>query len=158
MEGYNLYNLPFQRGLALLATAKPAEAYRQFEAAWSMNPPSPTRELTLLNLGRTGLRLGRNDDAVRYLEQLLALDPQRKEGRFLLAMALTTRNQNERAYVILDKLIAEGEKGPAYYGRAVANYGLKRKAEALSDIEMAMRLAPDNPNLREWRAKIQAMP
>lgn len=157
-EGYNLYNLPFQRGLALLATARPAEAYRQFEAAWALNPPSPTRELTLLHLGRTGLQLGRHDDAIRYLDHLVALDPRRKEGRFLLAMALITRNRNERAHQILDELIAEGEKGPAYYGRALANYGLKRKAEALSDIEMALRLTPGNPNLREWQAKIKAMP
>lgn len=52
----------------------------------------------------------------------------------------------------------ERADGPAFYARALANYSLKRKAEALSDIENAMRSAPDNPNLREWHAKILAMP
>ena len=30
-------------------------------------------------------------------------------------------------------------------------------SEALSDIDNAIRLGPDNPNLREWQAKIRAM-
>jgi tetratricopeptide (TPR) repeat protein len=157
-EGYDVYNLPFQRGLALLATGKPADAYRQFQLAWAKNPPSPTRELTLLHLGRTGLQLGRHDEALGYLDQLVTLAPEHKEGRFALGMALVSRGQNERARQILDQLVAEGGKAPAYYGRALANYGLKRKAEALSDIETAIRIGPDHPNLREWQARIKAMP
>ena len=49
-DGYNLYNLPFQRGLALMAMGRVAEAHRQFEATRDMNPPSPTKELLLLHL------------------------------------------------------------------------------------------------------------
>jgi tetratricopeptide (TPR) repeat protein len=157
-EGYDQYNLPFQRGLALLATGKPADAYRQFQIAWARNPPSPTRELTLLHLGRTGLQIGRIDEAIVYLEQLAKLAPAHREGRFALGMALVSRGGHERARAIFDQLVAEGGKAPAYYGRALANYGLKRKAEALSDIETAIRLGPDHPNLRDWQAKIKAMP
>ena len=40
----------------------------------------------------------------------------------------------------------------------MANYGMKRKAEAKSDIDNAIRLGLDNPVLREWQAKIGAMP
>ena len=64
----------------------------------------------------------------------------------------------EPAHELLDRLVKEDGQGGAYYGRALANYGLKRKPEALSDIETAIRLGPDNPNLREWQAKIRAMP
>jgi lipoprotein NlpI len=157
-ERYNLYNLPFQRGLALLALGKPVEAYRNFEIAWSRNPPSPTRELTLLHLGRIALQQRNADDAVRLFQMLVSLDPGSKEGRYLLGMALITKNEHARAYEILDRLVKEEGKGPAFYGRALANYGLKRKAEALSDIETAVRLNPENPGLREWQAKIKAMP
>ena len=156
--GYDLYNLPFQRGLSLLALGKPNEAYRAFELSWQGRPPSPTRELLFLNLGRTAMQLGRHGDAVYWLRELQSLDPKNKEGRFLYAMALITVGDNARAHGFLDGLVREGGKAPAYYGRALANYGLKRKAEALADIETAMRLAPENPNLREWQAKIRAMP
>ena len=156
-EGYRLFNLPFQRGLSLLAVGKTAEAYRQFELTRDLQPPSPTRELLYLHLGRTGLQLGKRDEAVRDLTQLLALDPRHKEGRFLLAMAHVTRGRHAEALAILDKLLAEERSGAAYYGRALAHHGLNRKAEALSDIENAIRIGPDNANLREWQAKIRAM-
>jgi tetratricopeptide (TPR) repeat protein len=157
-EGYNLYNLPFQRGLVLLGLGRLPEAYRQFELARAMNPPSPTRELMLLNLGKLGLQLGKREEALRDLEQLAALQPRNVEGRFLLGMALITQGQHARAKEIMDGLVQETGKGASYYGRALAHYGLKRKAEAMSDIEAALRLGQDNANVREWQAKIRAMP
>jgi tetratricopeptide (TPR) repeat protein len=157
-EGYDLYNLPFQRALALLATGKPLEARRQLEKTWAMNPPSPTRELTLLHLGRIAMQEGNPGEAIRVLRALQSIDPANKEGRLLLGMAFVTIRDYGHAFEVLDKLVAEGAKGPPHYARALANYGLKRKAEALADIETAIRLAPDNPNLREWQAKIKAMP
>lgn len=157
-QGYRLYNLPFQRALSLIALGKPAEAYRQLEAARAMNPPSPTRELMLVHLGRVAMQLGKPDEAVRSLEQLLAVDARNKEAPFLLAMAHLMRNDHEKARVIADRLVREAPNGGAYYARALAHFGLKRKAEALADIEQAIRLGPDNPNLRQWQAKIQAMP
>jgi tetratricopeptide (TPR) repeat protein len=157
-QGYDLFNLPFQRGLSLLALGKLPQAYQQFEATWTHRPPSPTRELLFLNLGRTALKLGKNHEAVKWLRELQAVDPGNKEGRYLLGMALISIDDHAHAHDLLNMLVREDPRGPAYYGRALANYGLKRKAEALADIETAMRLGPDNPNLREWQAKIRAMP
>jgi len=59
---------------------------------------------------------------------------------------------------VLDRLIAEDRNPRAYYARALANYSLKRKAEAAADIEAAIRMWPSNPNLVEWQRKIQALP
>jgi tetratricopeptide (TPR) repeat protein len=157
-QGYNAYNLPFQRGLSLLATGKPEEAYRQLEAARAMSPPSPTRELLLLNLGRTALQLGRADAAIRDLEPLLAADPRHKEARYLLGMAYVTREDHARAEEVLSRLLAEDASGPAFYARARANHGLKRKAQALADIGEALARDPRNPHLLEWQARIRAMP
>jgi hypothetical protein len=59
---------------------------------------------------------------------------------------------------VLDRLLAQESSGPGFYARALANYGLKRKAQALSDIDNAIRLGPDSPVLHEWRRKIEALP
>jgi protein O-mannosyl-transferase len=157
-DGYNLFNLPFERGMALSALGKTAEAHAQFATAMAMKPTSPTREVLQLQLGRTALQLGRHDEALGHLENLLATDPSNKEARYLLAMALIGKDGHARASAILDKLLAEDPNASAYYARALANYGLKRKAEARSDIDNAIRLGLDNPDIRGWQAKIGAMP
>lgn len=157
-QGYKLYNLPFQRGLALLALGRPAEAYRQFEITVAGNPQSPTRELALLHLARTGLPLGKQEEAIKSLEQLITIDPRHKEGRYLLGMAYYTKGDYARALDLLDRLLLDDARGPVYYAHAMANFGLKRKAEALADIENAIRLGPDHPAMHQWRARIQAMP
>jgi tetratricopeptide (TPR) repeat protein len=157
-QGYRLYNLPFQRGLALLALRRPEEALKQFELTRSLNPPWPTRDIALLELGRTAMQLGRRDEALAALEQLARFDPRNPEGRYLLSMAYIMRGEPARALPLLDQLLVEGPSGRVYYARALAHYALKRKAEALADIENAIRLVPDNPNLRDWRGRILAMP
>lgn len=157
-RGYNLFNLPFQRGLALLSLGDLAAAHGQFAAAMALNPTSPTREALLLQMGRSALRLGRKDEAVGHLENLLAADPANKEGRYVLAMALISKQEHARAGAILNRLLADGPNAGAFYARALANHGLGRKTEALSDIDNAIRLGLDNPVIREWQAKIRAMP
>lgn len=156
-QGYKLYNLPFQRAMSLAALGKPAEAYQQLLATHGLSPPSPTRELMLLHLGRLGMQLGKADDAIASLRQLAAHDPKHKEGRFLLAMAHVMKNEHAEALRIADELARDDPSGRVFYARALANFGMKRKAEALADIEKALRQSPDNPNLLQWRDKIRAM-
>jgi Tfp pilus assembly protein PilF len=158
-DGYGLYNLPFQRGLAFMALGKPAEAYLQFQITHAMSPPSPIRELTLLQMGRAGVQLGKHDEAIEALERMLSSDPRHKEARYLQAMAYLAKGDHARARSLLDAWLADGGvNAPGLYARAMANYGLKRKAEALADIELAMRMGLDNPTLRQWKARIAAMP
>jgi protein O-mannosyl-transferase len=157
-EGYKAYNLPFQRGLALLALGRVEEAYREMEATLAQSPASPTREIALLHLGRAGMQLGKREEPARALEQLVALEPRHKEGRYLLGMASVMNGNPARAREVLDALVQEDPSARAHYARALANYALRRKPEALADIERARRLGADNPNLREWEAKIRALP
>jgi tetratricopeptide (TPR) repeat protein len=157
-EGYRLYNLPIQRGMALMALGRTPEAHQQFEITRQMNPPSPTREFLWLQLARSELQLGRNDEAIVNAERLLAVQPRSKEARYVQALAYIAKGDAARAREILDAWLSEGENAPALYARAMANYGLKRKPEALADIDGALRLGLDNPTLRQWKARIQAMP
>ena len=156
-QGYSLYNLSFQRGLALAALGRPADAYAQFQATRKMNPPSPTRELMLLQIGRLGLQLQKVDEAIGALKELTTIEPQNREGAYLLSMGYVMNHDYEHARELLDALVQKEPTRQAYYARALANYGLKRKAEALSDIDNAIRMGPDDPHLREWQAKIKAL-
>ncbi len=157
-EGYTLYNLSFQRGLALFGLGRVEEGYREMEAVLSRSPPSPTREIALQHLGRSGMQIGKRTEAVRALEQLVTLQPRHKEGRYLLGMASVMNGNPARAREVLDTLLQEEPSARAHYARAMANYALRRKPEALADIEIARRLGTDNANLRDWEAKIRALP
>ncbi|QJR16533.1 tetratricopeptide repeat protein [Usitatibacter palustris] len=156
-QGYNLYNLSFQRGLAFQALNRAPDAYREFTAARASNAPSPTRELIDLQLGRSAMHLGKTDEAISLFEGLVAKEPANREARYNLGMAYVAKGSAQRAVEVLDKLIAEDANGRAYYARALANYALKRKKEALEDIGNAMRIIGATPHLQEWQVKIQAL-
>jgi protein O-mannosyl-transferase len=157
-QGYKLYNLHFQRGLALMALRRNDEALAQFGRTLDANPPSPTLNITLLQVGRLAVQMGHYGSATAALDRLVYIEPSHKEGRYLLGMSLVMEKDYERARKVLDRLIADDRNPRAFYARALANYGLKRKTEALADIEEAMKLGMDNPHMREWKARIQAMP
>ena len=157
-QGYTLYNLQAQRAQSLLALGRLPEAWAALVAARDAHPPSPIRERVLLDLGKVGLQVNQADTARAALETLLQTDPKNAEARYLLAMAYVRGGELERAKAILDALVAEGGSGPAYYGRALANYGLKRRAEALADIAEAIRRDPNNGMLHDWQARIRALP
>ena len=72
-------------------------------------------------------------------------------------MAYLNAGDLAAAQDLFSGLLSVLQDGPAYYGRAVANYRLKKKAEALSDIENARRIGPDNEAVRDWEAKIRAL-
>ena len=157
-EGYALYNLWFQRGLAMLALNRQFEAYQYFQVTRTRDPPSPTRELNLMHLARLALQLGRKDEAIDALQAMRAIDPQHREARLLLALALVSNGDALSGLGLAEGLVKERGDAPAHYARAVAYHGLGRKRDALADIDEALRQAPDNPNLRAWQAKIRAMP
>src|SRR5258708_1356372 len=119
---------------------------------------TPACEALLLNRGRAAVRLGKPDDAARDLGQLLAADPRNGEGRYLLGMAYIMKGEHARALAVLDPLALDEKSMRAYYGRALAYHGLKRKADATADIENAIRLAPGNQNLPECQAQIPPLP
>jgi len=156
-QGYDLYNMPFQRGLAYAKLGKIAEAEREFTVAMAMNPPTPAREILMLQLGRAALQAGHPDAAISNLQSFLTKEPRHGEARYLLAMAYVAKHEPARALEVIDALgVAPG--GAAHYVRAIAAYGLGRKAEALREIDAAIGLDPRNAVLRDWQAKIKAMP
>lgn len=157
-QGYDLYNLPVQRGLSLAALNRREEALRQFEAAWKLAPPSPTAEVVLLNMGRLALQLDNADVAASALDGVLAKQPGNKEARYLRAMTHVKKGEPDAARELFTRLLAEEPSVAAYFGRATANLAAGRKAEARADIEQALRGDPRNPQLRQLQERILAMP
>jgi tetratricopeptide (TPR) repeat protein len=156
-QGYAMANLWCQRGGLELGLGRPQEARPDLEKCLAMNPPPPVRAQALSQLGRIDLQAGKRPEAIVTLQKLLEVDPAHREGKYLLGMAYVMGSEFEKAKAILDKLIAEEPAPLAYYARAVANHGLKRKDQALSDIDNAARMAPNDPNIREWQARIRGM-
>jgi tetratricopeptide (TPR) repeat protein len=157
-QGYKLYNLPLQRGIALAALNRNEEAFRSFGDALALDAPSPSREVALLHVGRLGMLLQRHDEAIPALEALLVKDGKNREARYLLGMGLVAKGRHERAVEVLDPLIEVDRNPRAYYARALAHYNLRHKAQAQADIDMAVRLWPENANLREWQKRIAQLP
>jgi tetratricopeptide (TPR) repeat protein len=153
-QGYDLYSLPFQRGLAYIALGRPADAYRELDIARSMQPPSPTREIMLINLARVSLQSNHPYEATLATRQLLEIQPGNIEARYLLAMSHIVQSQHDRA---LEALAGAPDTGPVHYARALAYHGLNRKVDAQREIEAAIRIGPPNPSLQQWRARIDAM-
>ncbi len=156
-QGYTLFNLYCQRGGILLAQGQLDPAREQLSKCILADPPRPVRISALTQLGRLDLMAGRRDFAIASLEQVLALEPGHREAKYWLGMAFVMKTEFARGKAVLDQLIREEQAPLAYYARAIANHGLKLKAEALSDIDNAARLAPADPNIREWQARIRSM-
>ena len=156
--GYDFPGLRYQRGIALHVLGRRAEAHREFELALTETPVVPSREAVLALKGRVALEMGQVDEAMADLQAALKLDPRHRKARRGLRMAGVIQRDYESARTIFGKLIEESPDGQVYYGRALANHGLRNKTEALADIEHAIRLTPDNPMLTEWRSRIRAMP
>jgi predicted Zn-dependent protease len=114
------------------------------------------REILLLQLGRTALQTGQRDEAIKDLQMYLATDSRHAEARYLLAMAHISKGEHARALEVIGG--GPVPRGSEHYARAVAYHGLGRKAEASQEIEAAVRGSPGNPVLRDWQAKIRAMP
>lgn len=155
--GYNLYNLPFQRALSLLALNRVPEAHAELVKANAMNPPPPTGDLVRLHLGRTALQLGKTEEAIASLAPLVAAQPENADARFTLAMALVAHKDYARALEALEGLSKDKPSARAHYARALAHFGLKHRSEALAEIDAALRITPEAPHLKEWQARIQAM-
>jgi tetratricopeptide (TPR) repeat protein len=165
-QGYDLWNLPFQRALSLRAMGRLHDAVGQFVLARQFLtavdpadvPSSDGRHAILLELGRTALAANEPAVALDALKALHEDEPHDKQGRFLLAMAMVSTHDYAGAKALLDPLVKDDGSAPAYYARALANNGLQRKAEALADIDAAIQRDPRNAALRQWRERIAAAP
>jgi protein O-mannosyl-transferase len=157
-QGYDFPGLAYQRGVILYALGRMEEAYRQLTAAVAESTTSPQREEALAYQGRTALEMGDVDAAISALDAALKIDPAHKKARLSMGMARGRKGDHQQALAIFDRLLAEGDFGRARYGRALAYLGLKRRTDAIADLEAAVRQDPENQQFKTVLARVRAQP
>jgi len=157
-QGYYLASLEYQRGITLLALKDYTQARDAFTRALEKKPEKSERLEILTMRARAELELGETNQARQDLNKVLRQMPDHKKALVSMGILHVKTGQNQLAHDLFSAMLLKDSHGSLFQGRAMANYGLKRKAAALADIDRAIELAPMESGYREWREKILSMP
>jgi len=146
-------------GLAQVLLADRFETLRKFDAAiaiyHAIPPDSPYFHMAQIQAALDAQRLGRNDDAVADLKKLLAADPKDSEGWVALGDTYRASEKYAEAVDAYDHaaaVIATPSKRdwPMYYARAMAKEKLHRLDDSEADIQAALKLSPEQPEMLNY--------
>ena len=146
-------------GLAQLLLAVRFETLRKFESAiaiyQSIEPNSPYYRMAQVQSALDLQRLGKNDEAIAGLKKLVAVDS--NDGESWVALGDTYRASSKfaeavEAYDRAEKAIARPSRRdwPMFYARAMAKEKLKRLDDSENDIQVALKLSPEQPELLNY--------
>jgi tetratricopeptide (TPR) repeat protein len=146
-------------GLANLLLADRFETLRKFDQAiaiyHAIPKDSPYFRMAQVQAALNAQRLGRHDAAIADLKKLVTLDPQDTES--WIALGDTYRASEKFAEAIdaydqAEKAIPSPTRRdwPMFYARAMAKERLKRLDESEADIEIALKLSPEQPELLNY--------
>jgi tetratricopeptide (TPR) repeat protein len=153
-----LYLRP-ELGLAQILLADRFETMRKFDSAIAIyhgiEPASPYFRMAQIQAGLDEQRLGKNDDAIADLKKLVATDP--KDSEAWVALGDTYRasdkfSESVDAYDHAEKAIPHLSKRdwPMFYARAMAKEKLKQLDGSETDIQTALKLSPEQPELLNY--------
>ncbi len=130
-------------GLAAFRAGRPQEALETLGAVVATQPDY--RDAQML-LGQSYLMVGLKRPAKRHFEQVLARQPDNGQAAFLLGFSLYQASRWFEAVEALDRAhsLARANPYPRLY-RGLARLKLGDPRAARSDIQAALRLAPDDP-------------
>lgn len=146
-------------GLAQVLLADRFESLRKFDTAidiyHGIAPDSPYFHMAQIQAALDAQRMGRNDDAVADLKKLVAANPDDSEGWMALGDTYRAADKNAEAVAAYDhaaQLIGTPSRRdwPMFYARAMAKEKLKRLDESEADIELALKLSPQQPELLNY--------
>lgn len=135
------------------------ENLRKHEAAiaiyQSIPKESPYYRMAQVQAALNQQRLGKSDAAIAELRKLVTADPADSESWVALG---DTYRAGEKyadaisAYDAAEKAIAKPTRRdwPMFYARAMAKERLKRLDDSEADIELALKLAPEQPELLNY--------
>jgi tetratricopeptide (TPR) repeat protein len=146
-------------GLAQILLADRFETMRKFDLAitiyHAIEPASPYFRMAQIQAALDEQRLGRNDDAVADLKKLVAADP--KDSESWVALGDIYRASDKfadavGAYDHAENAIAHLSKRdwPMFYARAMCKEKLKQLDASEADIQTALKLSPEQPELLNY--------
>jgi tetratricopeptide (TPR) repeat protein len=146
-------------GLARVLLADRFETLRKYETAIALYhaipPDSPYFHMSQIQAALDAQRLGRNDDAVADLKKLVAANA--KDAEAWVALGDTYRASEKYAEAVdaydhAAAVIATPSKRdwPMFYARAMAKEKLHRLDDSETDIQAALKLSPEQPELLNY--------
>jgi tetratricopeptide (TPR) repeat protein len=146
-------------GLGQVLLADRFESLRKFDAAITIyhgiEPTSPYFRMAQVQAALDEQRLGRNDDAIAGLKKLVAAQPKDSEAWIALGDTYRTTEKFQEAvdaYTQAEKAIPQPSKRDwtMFYARAMANEKLKQLDASEADIQEALKLSPEQPELLNY--------
>ena len=146
-------------GLAQVLLADRFETLRKFDAAIAIYhgipPDSPYFRMAQIQAALDAQRLGRVDDAINDLKKLVAAQPNDSESWIALGDTYRTADRYAEAvdaYDHAEKAIPNPGKRdwPMFYARAMAKERLRKLDESEADIQIALKLSPEQPELLNY--------
>ena len=146
-------------GLAQVLLADRFETLRKYESAIaiyrSIEPSSPYWRMAQVQASLDLQRLGKNDDAIAGLKKLVTADPNDSESWVALGDTYRASEkfaESVDAYNHAEKIIGKPSRRdwPMFYARAMAKEKLKRLDDSEADIQTALKLSPEQPELLNY--------
>jgi tetratricopeptide (TPR) repeat protein len=145
--------------LAQVLLADRFETLRKFDSAIqvyrSIEPSSPYYRMAQVQAALDEQRLGQTDQAVAGLKKLVVTDPNDSES--WVALGDTYRSASKfpeavDAYNRAEKAITRPSRRdwPMFYARAMAKEKLNKLDESEADIQTALKLSPEQPELLNY--------
>jgi len=153
-----LYLRP-ELGLAQVLLADRFESLRKFDTAigiyHGIAPSSPYYRMAQVQAALDQQRLGDSDNAIAGLKKLLAAEPKDSESWVALGDIYRSAGKftdSVDAYDRAEKSVVHLSKRdwPMFYARAMAKEKLKRLDDSEADIQAALKLSPDQPELLNY--------
>jgi Flp pilus assembly protein TadD len=143
---------PYNAGRAALDAGDLTVAQRKLELAHSYVPENAEINLALGNLW---LERGDAARAEQFYHVALSLEPKHRAALSNLAVLALRQHEPARATGLLRSAIGSGPaEAKLHYLLAKAEHDLGNAAVALSEIETAIRLKPDQAEFAEFRREI----
>jgi len=145
--------------LAQVLLADRFETLRKFDSAIqvyrSIEPSSPYYRMAQVQAALDEQRLGQTDQAVAGLKKLVAIDPNDSESWVALGdtyRAASKFPEAVDAYNHAEKAITRPSRRdwPMFYARAMAKEKLGKLDESETDIQTALKLSPEQPELLNY--------
>lgn len=162
-KGFKGQALHYQKAEALLATGQQRPAFEEYSRA--LGEPSDgsdnARKMEqAIRLKRAEAAIGIQQYAIAATDFNLLLQASPNTPRLIvgLGLALVGQGDSAQAKELMDNLVARSPSAPAFYGRAMAFRGLGDMQEALKNLDLAIRLEPQNPQYRQIREQLNPAP